>query len=56
MIGDNYHDILGGKNAGTKTAGVAWSLKGEEFLQKYEPDYMLHNMSDLLSIVGVGKE
>ena len=33
MIGDNYHDIEGGKNAGVRTAGVAWSAKGEEFLQ-----------------------
>lgn len=55
MVGDNYHDILGGKNAGTKTAAVAWSLKGEDFLAKYEPDYMLKHMSDLLSIVGVTK-
>ena len=29
MIGDNYHDIVGGKNAGVRTAGVAWSAKGE---------------------------
>ena len=26
MIGDNSHDILGGKNAGVRTAGVAWAL------------------------------
>lgn len=51
MIGDNYHDILAGKNAGVKTAGVAWSIKGEEFLKTFEPDYMLHNMHDLLQIV-----
>jgi pyrophosphatase PpaX len=53
MVGDNYHDILGGKNAGTKTAGVAWSLKGREFLEEYNPDYMLENMRDLLPILGV---
>lgn len=51
MIGDNYHDILAGKNAGVKTAGVAWSIKGEETLLTYEPDYMLHKMGDLLKIV-----
>lgn len=51
MIGDNYHDILGGKNAGVKTAGVAWSIKGEEFLKTFEPDYMLQTMSDLIQIV-----
>lgn len=51
MIGDNSHDIEGGKNAGVKTAGVAWSIKGEEFLKQYHPDYILQHMSDLLEIV-----
>ena len=51
MIGDNHHDILAGKNAGVKTAGVAWSLKGEEYLKEFKPDYILQHMSDLLSIV-----
>ncbi|MBS4178411.1 pyrophosphatase PpaX [Lederbergia citrea] len=54
MIGDNHHDILGGKNAGTATCGVAWSLKGREYLEEYQPDYILENMADLLDIVGVG--
>ncbi|RDE36237.1 pyrophosphatase PpaX [Parageobacillus thermoglucosidasius] len=53
MVGDNYHDILAGKNAGTKTAGVAWAIKGREYLQQYKPDFMLEKMSDLLAIVGV---
>jgi len=52
MVGDNYHDIEGGKNAGTKTAGVVWSLKGKEFLESYHPDYMLEKMSDILTIIG----
>lgn len=52
MVGDNYHDIEGGQNAGTKTAAVAWSIKGKEFLASYNPDYMLEKMSDLLEIVG----
>jgi pyrophosphatase PpaX len=52
MVGDNYHDVLAGKNAGTKTAGVAWSMKGKDFLAKYDPDYILDEMSDLLKIVG----
>ncbi|CEG23457.1 Pyrophosphatase PpaX [Planococcus massiliensis] len=50
MIGDNYHDIEGGKNAGVRTAGVAWSIKGEAFLASYEPDYMLQHISDLLEL------
>lgn len=52
MVGDNFHDVLAGKNAGTKTAGVAWSIKGREYLAKYEPDFMLENMTDLLAILG----
>lgn len=56
MVGDNSHDILGGKNAGTKTAGVAWSLKGKEFLTSLHPDYVLDNMTDLLEILEVEKQ
>jgi pyrophosphatase PpaX len=52
MVGDNFHDILGGKNAGTKTAGVAWAIKGRAYLEEYNPDYILDNMKDLLAIVG----
>ncbi|MFJ5713691.1 pyrophosphatase PpaX [Neobacillus sp. NPDC093127] len=52
MVGDNYHDILAGKNAGTLTAGVAWSIKGREYIAKYEPDYILEHMTDLLKILG----
>ncbi|MDR6121675.1 pyrophosphatase PpaX [Bacillus sp. SLBN-46] len=52
MVGDNFHDILAGKNAGTATAGVSWSIKGREYVEKYEPDYMLENMKDLLTILG----
>lgn len=51
MVGDNHHDIMGGKNAGTLTAGVAWSLKGREFLESYRPDYILEHMSDLIDIL-----
>ncbi|WP_342432968.1 pyrophosphatase PpaX [Neobacillus sp. FSL H8-0543] len=52
MVGDNFHDILAGKNAGTKTAGVAWSIKGRDYIAKYEPDYILENMADLISLLG----
>ncbi len=52
MVGDNFHDILAGKNAGTMTAGCAWSIKGREYVASYEPDYMLENMADLLTVLG----
>jgi pyrophosphatase PpaX len=51
MVGDNFHDILAGKNAGTKTAGVAWSIKGRDYIAKYEPDYILEKMADLLPLL-----
>jgi pyrophosphatase PpaX len=51
MIGDNYHDIEAGKNAGVKSVGVAWSIKGEDFLRQYNPDFIVHHMTDLLTIV-----
>ncbi|MCM3602518.1 pyrophosphatase PpaX [Robertmurraya korlensis] len=51
MVGDNHHDILGGKNAGVRTAAVAWSIKGRDYLAKYNPDYMLENMTDLLAVL-----
>lgn len=53
MIGDNYHDIKSGQNAGVYTAGVAWSIKGKEFLESLNPTYMIEDMKDLLTIVGV---
>ncbi|MGD6817168.1 pyrophosphatase PpaX [Metabacillus sp. 84] len=53
MVGDNHHDIESGKAAGTLTAGVAWTIKGREYLSGYKPDFMLEQMSDLLPIAGV---
>ncbi|MDC3416156.1 pyrophosphatase PpaX [Aquibacillus salsiterrae] len=53
MVGDNTHDVMAGKNANTKTAGVAWTIKGRETLEKLAPDYMLEEMKDLLPILGV---
>lgn len=53
MVGDNYHDIEAGQNAGTRTAGVAWSIKGRESLESLRPDYMLEKLADLLTILEV---
>jgi pyrophosphatase PpaX len=55
MVGDSSYDILSGQAAGVRTAGVAWSLKGAEFLSGFKPDYMLHDMRELLDIVGVAR-
>lgn len=52
MVGDNYHDIEAGKRAGVKTAGVDWSHKGREFLEGYNPTYMIDDMLELLELIG----
>lgn len=52
MIGDSEYDVLAGKNLGIPTAVVGWSIKGEDNIRSYEPDYILSNMRDLLAIVG----
>lgn len=54
MVGDSAVDIQSAKAAGVHAAGVAWSLKGEETLRKYNPDYIIHDMTDLYEIVGQG--
>ena len=53
MVGDNSHDIEAGQNAGTKTAGVSWTIKGKDFLASFKPDYMLEELKDLLAILEV---
>ncbi|WEG13611.1 pyrophosphatase PpaX [Pullulanibacillus sp. KACC 23026] len=53
MVGDSPSDIEAGRRAGTQTVGVAWSIKGEAMIQEAKPDYILHEMTDLLSILRV---
>jgi len=51
MVGDNQGDILAGKNANIYSCGVAWSFKGKEYLEKVNPDFMIDDMTDLLTIL-----
>jgi pyrophosphatase PpaX len=51
MIGDNTGDILAGKHAGIYSAGVAWSLKGPDYLLEAEPDFMLTDMKDIYRVI-----
>lgn len=53
MIGDNQGDILSGKNANIYSAGVSWSIKGSDHLEKVNPDFMLSNMNDIFRIVEI---
>ncbi|MNI70094.1 Pyrophosphatase PpaX [compost metagenome] len=52
MVGDSPADIQSANAAGVKSAAVAWSLKGTEALSKYNPDYILQDMTDIYSVLG----
>jgi pyrophosphatase PpaX len=56
MVGDSQFDLQAAQNAGVLSAGVAWSLKGEKFLNQFRPDYMLHDMRDLYEIAGLTRD
>jgi len=51
FVGDNSHDIEGGKNAEVITCGVSWALRGVAYLNRFSPDYMLEDMNDLIKII-----
>lgn len=51
MVGDNQSDILAGKNANILSAGVAWSIKGEEHLKEVNPDFIFKDMRDIIKLI-----
>ncbi|MCF6094564.1 pyrophosphatase PpaX [Microaerobacter geothermalis] len=51
MVGDSQYDMMAAKAAGVSAAGVAWSMKGADFLHQFHPDYMLESIDDLILIV-----
>ncbi|TVX88020.1 pyrophosphatase PpaX [Paenibacillus agilis] len=53
MVGDSPADIQSANAAGAISCGVAWSLKGEAELRKYEPRHIIHDMRDLYALVGL---
>lgn len=52
MVGDSRYDIIAGQRAHVATAAVMWSLHHHHFTE-HKPDYFLHEMRDLLEIVGI---
>jgi len=53
MVGDSHYDIEAARNAGIPSVAVAWSLKGIDYLQAYSPTYIIHDMRELLAVVGL---
>lgn len=50
-VGDGDTDMIGGRAAGCITAAVTWGFRTREFLEKYEPDYIVDRPEDLYLIV-----
>jgi pyrophosphatase PpaX len=53
MVGDSSVDMESAIAAGAVPVGVAWSLKGEEYLLKSGAEYVLQEMNELLTLCGI---
>lgn len=51
MIGDSIFDILCGKNAGSETCLVNYTLLNKNEINKHSPDYNIDNIKDILTII-----
>jgi len=51
FIGDSNHEIESGKKIGTKTMAVTWGFCLEQKLKSYNPDFIVHNLSELEKII-----
>lgn len=52
MVGDSPADLEAGRQAGTRTASVGWSVFPQELLAKENPDLALSCMGDLTAACG----
>lgn len=51
IVGDTEYEICAGKELGLKTIAVTWGVRGKEFLQKLNPDYIVDNPEQLSGIL-----
>lgn len=51
MVGDTELDILCGKNAGAKTCAVSYGYRKTEEIIKLNPDYLIDDLSEIISLV-----
>lgn len=49
MIGDRKHDILGARECNISSLGVSYGFAPEHELEEYKADYIVNEVSDLLS-------
>lgn len=51
MIGDTELDILCGKAAGAKTIAVSFGYRDTNDVKKYEPDFIIDDLQEILNII-----
>lgn len=56
MVGDSPADIQSANAAGVISVAVGWSLKGAAALQAYDPKYIIQDMRELYSLVGLERD
>jgi pyrophosphatase PpaX len=56
IVGDSPFDILCGKNAGIISVAVGWSALPMDIILKYEPNYVVDSMKELLTLIERLKE
>lgn len=52
FVGDSPHDVTAGREAGVRTAAVAWGPIERAVLEAARPDYFLERVEDLLALRG----
>ena len=53
MVGDRKYDILGAKECGIASLGVAWGFGPEHELEEYQADYIVRQVRDLPAFFGL---
>jgi len=51
FIGDSNHEIEVGRSAGIKTVAVTWGFSLEGQLKQRNPDYIVHNLDELRTVI-----
>ena len=51
-IGDETRDINSAKKSRVQCVGVTWGFNSSQALAKQEPDFLIHNPYELMTILG----
>jgi phosphoglycolate phosphatase-like HAD superfamily hydrolase len=51
FIGDTTHEVEAGKKADTLTGAVTWGYQSEDKLKSSSPDFIIHDLKELESII-----